>query len=52
MLTALSFLAGVEFTQVGARTSAFPDRETASREEEWHYEPSIEELYSDGGGDA
>ena len=52
MLTALGYLAGLALNCVGARKLAFPDRETLSEEEEWRYEPSIDELYSDGGGDA
>jgi hypothetical protein len=52
MLIALGFLAGLAFTCAGVGALAFPERAMPPEEEEWRYEPSIEELYSDGGGDA
>ena len=52
MLSAVEFLAGPAFACAGVRTLALPDREMPPEREEYRYEPSIEELYSDGGGDA
>jgi hypothetical protein len=52
MLTALGFLTRLAFSCAGARALVFSDQEVLPEEEEWRYEPSIDELYSDGGGDA
>jgi len=52
MLTTGCFLAALGFSCAGARTLTFSDREMPPEEEEWRWEPSIDELYSDGGGDA
>ena len=52
MQTAICFLAAFGFTCAGARTLVFSDQEMPPDEEEWRWEPSIDELYSDGGGDA
>ena len=52
MLTAVAFLAELDFACPSVRTLAFPNREIPPEEEECRYEPSIEELYTDGGGDA
>jgi hypothetical protein len=52
MLTALGFIAGLTFTCADVGALAFPDREMPPEEEEGRWEPTIDELYSDGGGDA
>jgi hypothetical protein len=52
MLTAIRYIARLAFSYTGVKTPAFPDRKTFPDDEELRWEPTIEELYSDGGGDA
>jgi hypothetical protein len=52
MLNAFSVLGGLASTCAGVGALAFPDREMPAEEEERRWEPTIDELYSDGGGDA
>ena len=52
MLTAIGFFAGLALTCAGARSLALPEIEIPPEDEESRWEPSIDELYSDGGGDA
>jgi hypothetical protein len=52
MLSALAYLAGLAFNFTGARPSVSAYPEIPAEAEELPWEPTIEELYSDGGGDA
>jgi hypothetical protein len=51
MLTAFRYFARLAFTYASVRLAA-PDRKTPPDDEELRWEPTIEELYADGGGDA
>src|SRR5262249_11884170 len=51
MLTAFRYFARLAFTYTSVRLAA-PDRKPLPDDEELRWEPTIEELYADGDGDA